>query len=684
MIQINKLPPFKRMCVTIGNLPTSFMESMSYYEALEWLYKYLADTIIPTVNNTGEAVTELQNAFTLLQSYVENYFDNLDVQEEINNKLDAMAESGELQEIIESYIKLNGVTKFDTVNEMKESDNLVDGSSALTLGVNNIGDSNPLLWIISENYDNTKINVELDSGLYAICLSKVVNTLLFNLTNINDLDNYDLSSIDEVIVDKNYNMTDKLELSNIILNLNNKTITLDNEIHLNFILDDNTTIKNGKIMSTDYTHLTEGNGICIKVTGDNVVVDNMDLNGFYSVYASSSIDNLEVKNCKLNSYRLEVFLLLGKFTNINIHDNIQEREHNYTTPAQHNNVIQISNGIHYPVSEDEITNTVLNNHGDTIIIKNNKCNTLNVRAFNIINCHNVIIEENYIINPFGDKTGHTLVGYSDDIIVVDLCRYGSISNNTIINSGENGIDLLGSQFFTVDSNKITGTDADGIDTDKTDQYTLGGIADGVSNDELLTSNISITNNVIESVNLGIRIGGIDINANSNSILPHPNYVTRVGFAFTSNDMITAHGSFGTINLVGNMVDKNMNLGQSGTGTINLVEASDLTLDENSGRKETLSIDNTALDNDSDTKLYYIAHNMWTFKHFKIYYEDPNVSGHYLELPLGAYDNHGIVATSNQKYYLFMTMYKHFVNAPIQANTNVYRNLTTGTFKVIFF
>ena len=104
MIEINKLPPFKRMCVTIGNLPTSFMESMSYYEALQWLYDYLANTIIPTVNNNGAAITELQTAFTLLQDYVDNYFDNLDVQTEINNKLDSMAEDGSLTRLIKAYI----------------------------------------------------------------------------------------------------------------------------------------------------------------------------------------------------------------------------------------------------------------------------------------------------------------------------------------------------------------------------------------------------------------------------------------------------------------------------------------------------------------------------------------------------------------------------------------------------
>ena len=104
MINTITLPPFKKMCVTIGNLPTSFVESMSYYEALCWMYNYLDKTVIPAINTEGEAITELQTAFTTLKTYVDTYFENLDVQEEINNKLDAMAEDGTLADIINQEI----------------------------------------------------------------------------------------------------------------------------------------------------------------------------------------------------------------------------------------------------------------------------------------------------------------------------------------------------------------------------------------------------------------------------------------------------------------------------------------------------------------------------------------------------------------------------------------------------
>lgn len=134
MINTINLPPFKKMCMTVGNLPSSFMESMTYYEALEWLYQYIDKEIKTAINTNSEAVSELQNAFVILKNYVDTYFDNLDVQEEINNKLDEMAESGELAEIIAQYLQVASVLAFDTKASLKAADNLIDGSIAKTIG----------------------------------------------------------------------------------------------------------------------------------------------------------------------------------------------------------------------------------------------------------------------------------------------------------------------------------------------------------------------------------------------------------------------------------------------------------------------------------------------------------------------------------------------------------------------
>lgn len=81
-------------------IPLAFDESMSYYETLCGLLNYLKNTIIPTVNNNAEAVEELQDLYVVLKTYVDNYFTDLNIQNEINNKLDIMASDGTLERII--------------------------------------------------------------------------------------------------------------------------------------------------------------------------------------------------------------------------------------------------------------------------------------------------------------------------------------------------------------------------------------------------------------------------------------------------------------------------------------------------------------------------------------------------------------------------------------------------------
>ena len=126
--------PFRVFCQKV--IPLAFDESMSYLELLYSLLHYLKETVIPAVNNNADAVTELQNLYNELKSYVDNYFENLDVQEEINNKLDEMAESGQLTDIIAQYLHLAGVLAFNTKNDLKNAENLNNGSITRILGTN--------------------------------------------------------------------------------------------------------------------------------------------------------------------------------------------------------------------------------------------------------------------------------------------------------------------------------------------------------------------------------------------------------------------------------------------------------------------------------------------------------------------------------------------------------------------
>lgn len=119
----------------VNNFP--FLENdfdqLTNYGMMMKLMKALNDNIT-NQNLVEEDMTKLYEAFTELQTYIDNYFDNLDVQDEINNKLDEMAKSGELTDIIAQYLQLAGVLAYDTKTAMKSAENLVNGSIAKTLG----------------------------------------------------------------------------------------------------------------------------------------------------------------------------------------------------------------------------------------------------------------------------------------------------------------------------------------------------------------------------------------------------------------------------------------------------------------------------------------------------------------------------------------------------------------------
>lgn len=172
--------PFKKLVMTIGELPTSFVESMTYYELLAWFTNYLETVIIPTVNNNGEAVEELQGkfielntAFITLKNFVDTYFENLDVQEEINNKLDEMVEDGTLQDVLLNYATVAKV--YNTTREMiADADNLVVGEKIKTLGYYNLNDGGGGDYIIV-NTTSTKYQIVLGTNKYALLIATDVN-----------------------------------------------------------------------------------------------------------------------------------------------------------------------------------------------------------------------------------------------------------------------------------------------------------------------------------------------------------------------------------------------------------------------------------------------------------------------------------------------------------------------------
>lgn len=128
MNNLKPIPPFKGW--VIQNFP--FIEAdfdaitnyQLYCKVVEYLNKVIAN----------------ENELTTAMNYVLNYFNNLDVQDEINKKLDEMAEDGTLNEMITEYINLKSLLMYNTVSDLKNATNLISGSFAKTLGYNTKGD----------------------------------------------------------------------------------------------------------------------------------------------------------------------------------------------------------------------------------------------------------------------------------------------------------------------------------------------------------------------------------------------------------------------------------------------------------------------------------------------------------------------------------------------------------------
>lgn len=181
IIPAPNVPPF--VTFVTSAVPMVFDNSMSYYEALCALWKWMQDDVVNVINNNA-AVTEnyidLTNEYTAkfieLKNYVDNYFDNLDVQEEINNKLDQMAEDGTLEEIMADYLEAKVAWTFDTVAEMKASENLVNGSYARTLGYHTINDGGGAIYKITNTGTANEEDVIAVGSLFANLISPVYAT----------------------------------------------------------------------------------------------------------------------------------------------------------------------------------------------------------------------------------------------------------------------------------------------------------------------------------------------------------------------------------------------------------------------------------------------------------------------------------------------------------------------------
>lgn len=158
-------------------IPLVYDDSLSYYEVLCKVTDYL-NKVIQDLSATETNVDALRQAYDQLQGYVNDYFDNLDVQDEINDKLDRMVIDGTIAGIVAPIAQAYSAPVFvDAVNKMTDpTKNYVlttnghiyiwNGNNRVDSGM--VYDINGLTFIYRNTFTTRRYNIDslTESGFY--------------------------------------------------------------------------------------------------------------------------------------------------------------------------------------------------------------------------------------------------------------------------------------------------------------------------------------------------------------------------------------------------------------------------------------------------------------------------------------------------------------------------------------
>ena len=461
-------------------IPLAFDESMSYYETLCGVLSLLK-TQEEVVNNNADLLAELE-------LYVQNYFKNLNVQTEINNKLDEMAENGQLTNIIAQYLQVSSILAFNTIEDMKKSTNLSENSFVETYGFYELGDGGSAKYKIRkisnvDVIDNVKLfALDNDTTLVAeLIIDKEMNSKQFGL--IGDGTTDETSKLKEflenekiekyILLNGTYILDDDIKItSNSIINFNNNAIikrkptTLSIYFMLNIVNKNNVTINNAHLIGDKDEHLSDtgewGYGINIaysqNVNINNAIIeetwgDGIYIGNSYQENKTQETKNINVNKCKiLNCSRNGISLCSGE--NIILTDNYIYGV-NRTNPK---NGIDIE-----PEGKDadtkylkniKIINTTTENNGigigcitDTAIINNliiDNHNSINEGEgfviFNIQSASNIIYQNANIVKCY--DAGIIVTKKKDSVLTIKNIVIDSFRKTNLTHNWDGGIIIL--------------------------------------------------------------------------------------------------------------------------------------------------------------------------------------------------------------------------------------------------
>ena len=253
-------------------LPQVYGDELSYYELL--------NKVVEKLNEMGITVNELID-------YVNNYFDSLDVQKMIDDKLDEMAQDGTLADLINNLLFSSLNKKIETVINVKENDCDNTGLTDCSATLNSLIASNSpaTFYFPKGNYLvndtillNNSCKILLESGAL-ISVSESVDTL-FNVcetyNNYSSVFEYPTLILDNVNVKANGNVKTGIKMG----------------------FTYNSSIVNAKIKGfTDTGVLIENGGRCNISNSLFWGINNNSKCGYMSTGYDNMLDRVTVVNC---------------------------------------------------------------------------------------------------------------------------------------------------------------------------------------------------------------------------------------------------------------------------------------------------------------------------------------------------------------------------------------------------
>lgn len=457
---------FREWCNhTIPVLPQVYGDELSYYELL--------NKVIERCNNVSITVNELID-------YVNHYFDSIDVQKMIDDKLDEMAQDGTLADLINNVIfsSLNNsvnkrAIKHLTALEMINDTHIALNDVVITCGYYKVNDNGNAMYYVLDV--NSGYNIPLSNGLFAYFVGDSGAPEQFGCKGDDSDDTTGLKNMFNTCKcisftpNKKYGFSSALTikgntsingnfscLHSLIIDVSNDPndglikISGDNCVFTNIKFDGGMNNAGQKVNKHTYDRpSTNGRAILDTVTGNkctNILIENCIFENATAMSIQlNDCDNVTVSNCRIRNSNRDAIFVIGDSITI-IGNIIEDCEDNYIAIDTSFITRDISDiVIAQNILKKSMTNTdiytisssvgiyVGNSNGRTITKCNINNNTIesNYIALKVDNVKECILNSNDIRSGgLGKTVGTELYG-----LYIRKSPYAYVTDNHIICDG---------------------------------------------------------------------------------------------------------------------------------------------------------------------------------------------------------------------------------------------------------